>query len=317
VLSSALQAIGRTPVIELQRIVPPTSARVLVKWEGTNPTGSYKDRMALAMVEGAEERGELRPGTTVVEFTGGSTGSSLAFVCAAKGYPFRVVSSDAFAPEKLATMAAFGADVVVVPSHGAGIGAELIGRMRVVVEEMVRAGGVYWTNQFVNRDSLRGYAQIGQELLRQVDGTIDAFCGGVGTAGMLMGVSGTLHDAGIDPRVVLLEPATSPFISAGVSGLHHIEGVGVGLRPPLLDDALFDEARPIDEGLARETARRLAREEAIFTGTSGGMNVAAALQLAAEFGTGHTVVTVACDTGLKYLSGDLFRPRPDDREPPT
>jgi cysteine synthase A len=307
VLSSALFAIGNTPVIELRRMVPPHSARVLVKWEGSNPTGSYKDRMALAMIEGAEQRGELQPGATVVEFTGGSTGSSLAFVCAVKGYPFRVVSSDAFAQEKLATMAAFGAEVIVIPAAGQGISAELMGRMRATVEGLVAQGGVFWTRQFTNVDSLRGYAGIGRELLEQVEGSIDAFCGGIGTAGMLMGVAGAFRAAGASPRMVLLEPASSPIISRGISGAHHVEGVGVGFRPPLLDDALYDEARPIDEAVARATARRLAQEEGIFTGTSGGMNVAAALQLAQELGPGKTVVTVACDTGLKYLAGELFR----------
>jgi cysteine synthase A len=291
-------------------MTPPDSARVLVKWEGSNPTGSYKDRMALAMIVGAEQRGDLQPGTTVVEFTGGSTGSSLAFVCAAKGYHLRVVSSDAFAQEKLATMAAFGAEVIVIPSEGQGISATLMGRMRAKVEELVAAGGVYWTQQFINPDAPSGYAGIGRELLEQVDGPIDAFCGGIGTAGMLMGVAGALRAGGSKARIVLLEPATSPIISRGVSGAHHIEGVGVGFRPPLLDDALYDEARPIDEELARSTARRLAREEGIFTGTSGGMNVAAALQMARELGPGQTVATVACDTGLKYLAGDLFRPEP-------
>ena len=307
VLSSTLDAIGRTPLLELRRIVPDGSARVLVKWEGSNPTGSYKDRMALAMIQGAEDRGELLPGTTVVEFTGGSTGSSLAFVCAVKGYPCRVVSSDAFAHEKLATMAAFGAEVIVVPSHGQGISADLMGRMRAEVSAMIEKGGVFWTNQFMNADSLIGYAQIGTELLADLAQPFDAFCGGIGTAGMLMGVSSALKEAGQPTRIVVLEPATSPIISAGVSGSHHIEGVGVGFRPPLLDDALFDEARTVDETVAREIARRLAREEGIFTGVSGGMNVAGALQLAQEIGPGKTVVTVACDTGLKYLAGDLFQ----------
>lgn len=304
---SVLNAIGNTPVIELRRIVPEGAARVLVKWEGSNPTGSYKDRMALAKIEGAEARGELAPGGTVVEFTGGSTGSSLAFVCAAKGYTCRIVTSDAFSAEKLATMAAFDAEVIVVPSHGQGISAELMGRMRGLVEEMVATGEVYWTKQFENRDSLNGYAVIGEELLRQVDTPITAFCAGVGTAGMLMGVSSAFRAAGAETRVVLLEPATSPIISQGVSGAHRIEGVGAGFRPPLLDDAFYHEARVVEEDAAREAARRLAREEGIFTGVSGGMNVAGAIELAQELGVGNTVVTIAPDTGLKYLAGDLFR----------
>lgn len=308
VLTSVLEAIGNTPVIELKRVVPEGSARVLVKWEGTNPTGSYKDRMALSMIEAAELRGDLQPGGAVVEFTGGSTGSSLALVCSMRGYICHLVSSDAFAREKLATMAAFGAEVTIIPSEGRGINAELMGRMRSTVEDMVAQGGMYWTNQFANPDALHGYEGIGRELLAQMDGPIDAFCGAIGTAGMLMGVSRAFHDAGINPRIVVLEPSTSPFISQGVSGSHRIDGVALGIRPPLLRDELFDEVRTVNEADAREMARRLAREEGIFTGTSGGMNVVGALDVALELGSGHTVVTVACDTGLKYLAGDLFAP---------
>lgn len=307
ILPSVLEAIGNTPVIQLRSIVPDGCARVLVKLESMSPTGSYKDRMALAKIEGAERRGDLRPGDTVVEFTGGSTGSSLAFVCAVKGYRFRVVSSDAFAQEKLATMAAFGAELTVVPSHGRGITAELMTEMRRIVEDMASSDGVYWTRQFENRGALDGYAAIGDELLTQVDGRIDAFCGGIGTAGMLMGVSRSLKAADPTTRIVLLEPASSPVISKGQSGSHRIEGVGAGFRPPLLDDSMFDEARGIDEEIARDTARRLAREEGIFGGTSSGMNVAGALLLATELGPGATVATVICDTGLKYLTGDLYR----------
>jgi cysteine synthase A len=303
---SVLDAIGNTPVVQLSRILPEGSADIYVKLEGGNPTGSYKDRMALAMIEGAERRGDLKPGMTVVEFTGGSTGSSLAFVCAVKGYRFNVASSDAFAKEKLATMAAFGAEMTVVPSEGKGINAALMQQMRELVEEMAARKGFYWTRQFENRDSLDGYAKIGEELMQQLDRPLDAYCGGVGTAGMLMGVSMAFHRAGQDPRITVVEPATSQIIGKGVSGSHHIEGVGVGFVPPLLDRALYDDTLGIEEADAREMARRLAREEGIFCGLSSGMNVAAALEIARELGPGRSVATVACDTGLKYLAGDLF-----------
>lgn len=304
---SILDAIGNTPVVELRQLVPSGGARVVVKLEGANPTGSYKDRMALAMIEAAEQRGDLRPGMTVVEFTGGSTGSSLAFVCAAKGYGCHVVSSDAFAQEKLSTIAAFGAKVTVVPSNGQGINADLLGRMQEIVRELDQADDVYWTHQFENVDSLTGYATIGEELLDQLGSEFDVFCGGIGTGGMLMGVSGALKDANPGTRICVLEPASSPVISEGRSGSHHIEGVSVGFRPPLLRDELFDDARSIEEAEARDIARRLAREEGIFVGTSAGMNVAGAIQIAGELGPGHTVATIAADTGLKYLAGDLFR----------
>lgn len=304
--ASTLDVIGNTPLVRLQHVIPEQSAEVLVKLEYFNPTGSYKDRMALAMIEGPEQRGELQPGMTVVEYTGGSTGSSLAFVCAVKGYRFHVVSSDAFAQEKLRTMQAFGAQLEIVPSQGGQVTPDLVPQMMQRAEALAAADGTYFTNQLHNADSIKGYRQIGAELLTQVEGPIDAFCGGVGTAGMLMGVARALRRAGQRTRVVALEPASSPVVSTGEAGVHHVEGIGIGFVPPLLDDELYDEARGIDEDKARQMARRLAREEGIFAGTSSGLNVVGALQLARELGPGHTVVTVAVDTGLKYLAGDLY-----------
>jgi len=262
--------------------------------------------MALSMIEVAEARGTLRPGMTVVEYTGGSTGSSLAFVCAVKGYRFKVVSSDAFAREKLQTMRAFGAELTIVPSQGGQITPDLVPRMIEEARKLAQAEDTYWTNQFHNADTLKGYEHIGQELLEQVDGPIHAFCGAVGTAGMLMGVARALHGANSLAQVVALEPATSAVISTGKAGTHHVEGIGVGFVPPLLDKAYYDQARGIDEGEARHMARRLAQEEGIFVGVSTGLNVTGALQVARELGPGHTVVTVAVDTRLKYLAGDLY-----------
>jgi cysteine synthase A len=307
VRDSALEAIGDTPVVRLRKIVPPGSAEVLVKLEYFNPTGSYKDRMALAMIEEAEARGTLRPGMTVVEYTGGSTGSSLAFVCAVKGYRFKVVSSDAFAREKLQTMRAFGADLIVIPSERGRITPDLIPRMIEAARELARSPDVYWTDQFNNTDSLAGYAGIGHELLAQVAQPIHAFCGGVGTGAMLIAVARVLRAANRRTRGVALEPASSAVISTGRPGTHHVEGIGVGFAPPLLTTADYDEARGIDEDEARAMARRLAREEGIFAGVSTGLNVVAALALARELGPGQTVATVAVDTGLKYLAGDLYQ----------
>jgi cysteine synthase len=303
---STLEAIGGTPVVRLRRLAPPRGAEVLVKLEYFSPTGSYKDRMALAMIEGAERRGKLRPGMSVVEFTGGSTGSSLAFVCAVKGYPLKLVSSDAFSPEKLRTMRAFGAELTIVPSRDGMITPDLFDRMREVVEEMAAGDGVYWTDQFHNTDSLDGYAGIGRELLSQAGTAISAFCGGVGVAGMLVGVSRALKAAGSTTRIVALEPASSPFLSTGIGGPHHVEGIGTEMVPPLLTPGTYDEVRAINESEARVMARRLAREEGVFAGVSTGLNVVAALRLAEELGPDRTVATVAVDTGLKYLSGDLY-----------
>jgi cysteine synthase A len=264
--------------------------------------------MALAMIEGAEARGALRPGMQVIEYTGGSTGSSLAMVCAVKGYHFTPVSSDAWAREKLQTMRAFGADLHVLESGDGKITPELIRRVRAEAERLVAEGGskTFYTDQFNNDDALDGYMKIGEELLEQTGGAIDAFCGGVGTAGMLMGVSRALKAGGCAARIIALEPASAPLLTAGHGGPHRVEGIGVGFMPPHLTHGSYDEARAIDESEARETARRLAREEGILAGTSTGLNVAAALQIARELGPGRTVATVAVDTGLKYLAGDLF-----------
>jgi len=303
---SVLEAIGQTPLVRLNKVVPPDCAQVLVKLEYYNPTGSYKDRMALAMIEGAEKRSDLRPGMTVVEYTGGSTGSSLAFVCAVKGYPFRVVSSDAFAQEKLQTMRVFGAELSLVPSEGGQVTPDLIPRMMERAREIAGSEPSCFTDQIHNADSLKGYEPIGRELVEQVEGPIHAFCAGVGTAAMLMGVAHILRRLNPSPRIVALEPASSPIISKAIGGTHHVEGIGIGFVPPLLDGAYLDETRAIDEAQARQMAWRLAREEGIFAGTSSALNVVGAIALARELGAGHTVVTVAVDTGLKYLAGDLY-----------
>jgi cysteine synthase A len=304
-----LEAIGATPLVRLTQVVPAGSADVLVKLEGGNPTGSYKDRMALAIIEGAERRGALQPGQRVVEFTGGSTGSSLAFICAVKGYPVSLVSSDAFSAEKLRTMRAFGADVVVVPSDGGRITPELFDRMRERVHEIVDRTGAFWTDQFHNADALDGYAAMGREMSEQSAAarvTIDVLCAGVGTAGMLVGVVRGLRESGNPLRVVALEPATSPMLTTGKSGPHRVEGIATGIVPPLLGPDTYDEARVVDEAEARRLAIRLARTDGVFAGTSSAVNVAGAIAIAREVGPGKTVATVAVDTGLKYLAGDLF-----------
>jgi cysteine synthase A len=305
VTDSVLEVIGRTPVVRLTHLPGPRSAEVFVKLEYFNPTGSYKDRMALAMIEGAEARGALKPGMRVVEFTGGSTGSSLAMVCAVKGYEFTPLCSDAFAREKIQTMEAFGAKVEMVPSDGGKVTPALFDRFRARIAVLKDEPGTFWTDQFNNTDALNGYREIGRELLEQL-GTVEVFCGAVGTAGMLVGVSRALKSGGSRARIVALEPAGSPVLTTGRGGAHHVEGTAPGFVPPHLTKDDYDEARAVDEEEARAMARQLARREGIFAGTSTGLNVVAALQLARELGPGHRVATVAVDTGLKYLAGDLF-----------
>jgi cysteine synthase A len=302
---SSLDAIGHTPVVQLHRLVGPKDAQVVVKLESVNPTGSYKDRMALAMIEQAEARGALRPGMTVIEFTGGSTGTSLAFVCAVKGYHLKVVSSDAFSREKLDTMTAFGAELTLVPSVGGRITPDLIPRMMAEARRLAEAPNTFWTNQLYNPDGIMGGSAIARELLEQVE-QIDVLCAAVGTAAMLVGMSRTFQAAGRRTRIVALEPDGSAVLTTGQGGAHHVEGTGLGMVPPLLSEDDYDEARALDESEARVLARRLAREEGLFVGTSSGLNVLGALQLAREMGPGHTVATVAVDSGLKYLTGDLF-----------
>jgi len=306
VVDSVLHAIGRTPLVRLHRLVAPGSADVVVKLEYFNPTGSYKDRMALAMIEGAERRGALRPGMRVVEYTGGSTGSSLAMVCAMKGYEFHPLSSDAFAAEKLDTMRAFGADLELIPSDGGKVTPGLFDRFKARIRELAQDPNTFWTDQFHNADAIEGYANIGHELIQQA-GRVDAFVGMVGTGGMIAGVSRALKQAGAATRVIALEPSTSPFLTTGKGGSHRVEGTGAGFWPPHLVAGTFDEARAIDENDGRAMARRAAREEGIFAGTSTGLNLVAALAVARELGPGHVVATVAVDTGLKYLAGDLYK----------
>ena len=305
-VNSVLKTIGSTPVVRLQRLVQPGSADVVVKLEYFNPTGSYKDRMALAMIEGAERRGTLKPGMRVIEYTGGSTGSSLAMVCAMKGYQFHPLSSDAFSEEKLNTMRAFGAELEIIQSDGGKVTPALFDRFKARTAELMKEPNTFWTDQFNNDDALEGYAGIGRELFEQV-GCVDAFVGAVGSAGMLMGVARALKAAGCKTRIVALEPATSPLLTKGKGGPHRVEGTAPGFWPPHLKKDSYDEARAIDEDAGRAVARRAAKEEGIFAGTSSGVNMAAALDLARELGPGKVVATVAVDTGLKYLAGDLYR----------
>ena len=304
--SSVLQAIGRTPLMRLRAVVPPGAADVLVKLEFYNPTGSYKDRMALAMIEGAEQRGVLKSGMRVVEFTGGSTGSSLAMVCAAKGYRCLLLSSDAFAEEKLRTMRALGAELRLVPSEGGKVTPALFEQFRKEIAVLAAEPDTFWTDQFNNTDAIRGYAGIGRELLEQTGGRLDAFCGAVGTGGMLVGVIRALRDGGSAARVVALEPASSPAITQGRGGPHRVEGIATGSIPPHLSAKPYDDARAVREEDARAMAKRLAREEGLLVGTSSALNIVAAIDLARELGPGKVVATVAVDTGLKYLAGDLF-----------
>ena len=304
-----LDAIGNTSLVRLRKVVPPGCADILVKLEWENPTGSMKDRMAQAVIARAEQDGRLEPGDTVVEYTGGSTGASLALVCATKGYRLRIVSSDAFSQEKLDQMAALGAELTLVPSEGGRTTKKLILDMIETARELSREPHTYWTDQLNNHDSIAGYYPLGEEIWDQTNGEVDAFVHCVGTGASSRGVATALkrHKPGL--RAVVVEPAESSVLLGGAPGPHKIEGVGIGYTPPLWEPALVDEIVAVKTEDAKAMARRLAREEGLFAGTSSGANVIAAIRVAERLGPGGTVVTLMADSGLKYLGTDVYRAR--------
>jgi cysteine synthase A len=301
-----LDTIGHTRLVALRHLVPEGSARILVKLEYENPTGSMKDRMALAMVEAAEADGRLRPGGSVVEYTGGSTGVSLAFVCAAKRIPLEIVTSEAFSREKRDHMEALGARLTLVVSPTGGTTKALTLEMIETARRLACAPGSCWTDQLHNTDVLPGYERMGEEIREQAGGSVDAFVQSVGTAGSLRGIATRLRARDPAVRVVAVEPEESAVLSGGPSGSHEIEGTGVGFVVPLWTGTLADEIQTVSTGEAMATARQLARKEGIFAGTSTGANVAVALRVAARLGPGKTVVTLAVDSGMKYLSAALY-----------
>ncbi|MEU4539558.1 cysteine synthase family protein [Streptosporangium sp. NPDC023825] len=305
--SSVLTAIGNTPLVRLRRVVPAGCAEIFVKVEGQNPTGSMKDRMAQSMITRAEGDGRLRPGDTVVEYTGGSTGASLALVCAAKGYRLRIVSSDAFSEDKLIQMAALGAELTLVPSENGLITKALIQGMIETAREFSRQPRTYWTDQLNNADSIVGYHPMGEEIWQQTGGRVDAFVHSIGTTASLRGAMTPLKRHNPALRVVAVEPAESAVLSGGQPGAHRIEGIGIGYLPPMWDPTLPDDIVPISTADAEEMARRLAREEGLFAGTSSGANVLAAIQLGQQLGPQARVATLLVDSGLKYLSTKVYQ----------
>jgi cysteine synthase A len=302
-----LDAIGDTSLVRLRKVVPPGGAAILAKLEWENPTGSLKDRMAQAVIARAEEDGRLKPGDTVVEYTGGSTGTALALVCAAKGYRLRIVSSDAFSQEKRDHMAALGAELVLVPSEGGRTTKQLILDMVEAARRLSAEPHTYWIDQLHNLDSLSGYDALGEEIWRQTEGLVDAFVHCAGTAASVRGVAAALKRHKPDVRIVVVEPAESPVLRGGQPAPHGIEGVGIGYTPPLWEPSLVDEVVAVSTDDANEMARRLAREEALFAGTSSGANVVAALRIGERLGPNATVVTLMADSGLKYLSTDVYK----------
>jgi cysteine synthase A len=294
-------------MVRLRDVVPAVSAKVYVKLEWENPTGSMKDRAAQAMIHRAEKDGRLKRGDTIVEYTGGSTGISLALVCVAKGYKLKIVTADAFSPDKLKHMAALGAELTMVPSEGGLTTKKLILDMIEAAREISQEPNTYWTDQLNNADSITGYYPLGEEIWNQTGGEVDAFVHSVGTAASSRGVATVLKSHNRKLKMVAVEPAESAVLSGGKAGPHKIEGVGIGYMPPLWEPSLVDEIVAVKTEDAKAMARRLAREEGLFAGTSSGANVVAALQVAEQLGPDASVVTLMVDSGLKYLSTDVYR----------
>lgn len=304
--SNILSAIGNTSMVQLRKVVPPGCAEIYVKLEWENPTGSMKDRTAQAMISRAEEDGRLKPGDTIVEYTGGSTGISLALICVAKGYRLHIVTSDAFSREKLKHMSALGAELTLVPSEGGLTTKKLILDMIEAAREISKRPHTYWTDQLSNLDSISGYFPLAEEIWRQTDGKVEAFVQSVGTAASLRGVATVLKRHNADVKIIAVEPGESAVLSGGRPGPHKIEGVGIGYTPPLWEPGLIDEIMAVGTDDAKAMARRLAREEGLFAGTSSGANVIAAIRVGERLGPEATVVTLMVDSGLKYISTDVY-----------
>jgi cysteine synthase A len=293
---TVLSLIGNTSLVQLR-----SDPRIFLKLENENPTGSMKDRMALAMIEAAEADGRLDPGGSVVEYTAGSTGVALALICAARGYQLQIVTSDAFAPEKLAHMEALGAELHIIASHGGGMTESLTIAMVEAARRIREDTGAFWADQLNNPAPIAAYHAMADEIWRQTEGQIDGFVQSVGTAGSLRGNAERLRHHNPTIRVVAVEPAESPVLSGGATGSHNIDGVGAGFVVPLWRPDIADDIERVSTAQAKVMAKRLAREEGLFPGTSTGANVVAAVRLAERLGRNATVVTVMCDTGMKYL----------------
>ena len=305
--NAILDSIGNTSLVQLHKVVPPGCGSIFAKLEWQNPTGSMKDRMALSVITRAEEDGRLRPGGTVIEYTGGSTGASLALVCAAKGYAIHVVSSRAFSQEKLDHMLAYGAKLTLVPYDGGGITKKVILDMVEAARKLSLEPNTYWTDQLHNTDSIAGYQSLGEEIWSQTGGKVDAFVQSVGTAASLRGVASVLKRYNPNIKIVAVEPEESSVLLGRKPGAHDIEGIGIGYTPPLWEANAVDEIMSVKTADAKEMARQLARQEGIFAGTSSGGNVHAAIRVARKLGPSANLVTLMIDSGLKYVSTDLYR----------
>jgi cysteine synthase A len=305
-MESILEAIGNTPLVRVRRCAPPNGAELWVKLEYRNPTGSMKDRMARAMVEGAERDGLISPGDTIVEYTGGSTGPALALVCSAKGYRALIVMADCFTEERFQLMRALGAEIDIVPSVEGRpkVTAQDIDNMVARAKELAAAPGHYATDQFNNPYIIPDHRdRLGREIWEQSAGRVTAFCQGMGTASSVLGVSDALRPHGV--FIQAHEPAGSAAITGGERGTFVIQG-WTGMVMPHWSPEKVNHVEPIGDDEAVEMTLRLAREEGIFAGISTGANVVGAHRLAERLGPDAVIVTLAVDSGFKYLSVSPF-----------
>ena len=303
---TVLEAIGNTSIVQLNKVLPAGAAQIFAKLEWENPTGSMKDRMAHGAISRAEQDGRLKPGDTVVEYTGGSTGASLALVCCAKGYHLHIVTSDAFSLEKRNQMQAFGAELTLVPSENGQSTKKMFLEMIETARRIGQEPNTFWFDQLNNADTIAGYYPMGEEIWQQMEGRVDAFVHSIGTGASSRAVATVLRKHNPAIKIFGVEPGESPVLSGGQPGPHMIEGIGIGFAPPLLNRALFDEIIPIHTNDAKAMARRLAKEEALFAGTSSGANVCAAIEVAQRLGPNARIATLMIDSGLKYLNTDLY-----------
>ena len=303
-----IDLIGNTPLVKLKNVTNKNMADIYVKFEGANPTGSMKDRMALSMIEGAEQRGELLPGGKVVEYTGGSTGSSLAMICAMKGYQAHFVSSNGFAEEKIKTMRAFGATVELIHAENGVLTANVIDRMIARANELIKEPGVFWPDQVNNLDNKRGYYKMAHEILDDLDSEIDEFVMATGGGGCISGNTEILKKHIPHLRTIAVEPYHVRNVSGGdTTGKHKLEGIGLSFVPSIMRKDLIDDVIPVKDEDAYQMANEIAQKEGLLGGITSGANIWAAMQRAKALGPGKKVVTVMIDTGLRYLNGDLYK----------
>ncbi|SDY94585.1 cysteine synthase A [Thermoactinomyces sp. DSM 45892] len=303
VANSILDLIGSTPLVKLNHIVGKADADIYLKLEFFNPGGSVKDRIAKSMIEEAEKRGELKPGSVIIEPTSGNTGIGLAMVAAAKGYPAILVMPDTMSMERRNLLRAYGAEIILTP------GAEGMRGAIVKATELAEANPEYFMpQQFNNMDNVKVHIETtALELLEQVDGELDAFVAGVGTGGTITGVGTVLKEKIPHVQVVAVEPSASPVLSGGKPGPHKIQGIGAGFVPKILNTEIYDEVMQVDIEDAFEFARKLAREEGVLGGISSGAAVSAALRVARRLGAGKKVVAVIPSSGERYLTTPLYQ----------